>query len=99
MVKIVWTELSVADLKEIFDYIAGDSFRYASITVNRIYQRVQLIADNPLIGRMVSEIDDKSFRELIEGNYRIIYRIKNSLQIDILRIYHVARSLKSDILL
>ena len=33
MVKIVWTELSTTDLKEIFDYIAKDSERYATITV------------------------------------------------------------------
>lgn len=29
MGKIVWTELSVFDLKEIFDYISKDSKRYA----------------------------------------------------------------------
>ncbi len=34
MVKIVWTELSTSDLKEIHSFIAGDSIRYASITVN-----------------------------------------------------------------
>ena len=47
MVKIVWTELSISDLKEIFDYIAEDSIRYASITGNKIYQRVQ-----PIIGQI-----------------------------------------------
>ena len=39
MVKLVWTELSTEDLKGIFDYIAMDSVRYASITVNKIYNR------------------------------------------------------------
>jgi plasmid stabilization system protein ParE len=33
MVKIVWTELSINDLREIYDYIAEDSVRYADITV------------------------------------------------------------------
>jgi toxin ParE1/3/4 len=55
MVKIVWTELSISDLREILDYIADDSIRYASITVNKIYQRVQQIIENPSIGRMVPE--------------------------------------------
>jgi plasmid stabilization system protein ParE len=41
MAKIVWTELSTSDLKEIFDFIANDSLRYASITANKIYNRVQ----------------------------------------------------------
>ena len=33
MVRIVWTEVSIEDLKEIFDYIAKDSVRYATIPV------------------------------------------------------------------
>lgn len=94
MVKIVWTELSILDLKEIFDFIAENSDRYANITVSKIYQRVQLIAVNPSIGKIVAEFNEKSIRELIEGNYRIIYRIKSELQVDVLRVYHSSRLLK-----
>ncbi|MFO7924346.1 MAG: type II toxin-antitoxin system RelE/ParE family toxin [Bacteroidales bacterium] len=47
MVKLVWTEISRQDLKDIFDYICNDSQRYASITINKIYQRAQDIATNP----------------------------------------------------
>ncbi len=94
MVKIVWTELSISDLKEIFDYIAEDSTRYASITANKIYQRVQPIIENPYIGRMVPEFSKKSIREIIDGNYRIIYLVKSKSQVDILRVYHTARLLK-----
>jgi len=93
MVKIVWTELSIVDLKEIFDYIAVDSIRYATITTNTIYQRVQPISDNPFIGRIVPEFNEKLIRELLVGNYRIIYRIKDNIQVDVLRIYHSARLL------
>ena len=94
MVKIVWTELSTSDLREVFEYIAEDSIRYASITANKVYQRVQPLADNPLLGRIVPEFNENNIRELIEGNYRIIYRIKSEIQIDVLRVYHVARLLK-----
>lgn len=94
MVKIVWTELSLLDLKEISDYIAANSQRYATITTNKIYQKVQVIADNPFTGKIVDEFNEESIRELIEGKYRIIYRIKNYSQVDILRIYHTARLLK-----
>ncbi len=94
MVKIVWTELSIIDLKEIYDYIADDSIRYATITADRIFQKVQPLINNPLLGRMVPEFNDRSIRELLDGNYRIIYRIKSDTRIDILRIYHEARSLK-----
>ncbi len=98
MVKIVWTELSIADLKEIFDFIAEDSNRYATITSNTIYQRVQPIMDNPFIGRIVPEFNQRLIRELIVGNYRIIYRIKSDTRVDILRIYHTSRLLKGETL-
>lgn len=96
MVKLVWTELSTEDLKEIFDYIAKDSVRYASITVNKIYNRAQDIIDNPYVGRVVPEINITVIREVISGNYRIVYKIINEFQVDILRIYHSARLLKAD---
>jgi len=94
MVKIVWTEISIIDLKEIFEYIAEDSERYALITTQKIYQRAQEVISNPYSGRTVPEFNKKDIRELIEGNYRIIYRIKNVNQVDILRVYHSARILK-----
>jgi len=47
MVKIVWTELSLIDQKEIYNYISQNSKRYAQIITNKIYQRVQYIKDNP----------------------------------------------------
>ena len=95
MVKIVWTELSINDLKEIFGYISMDSIRYATITVNKIYRRTQIITDNPFIGRIVPEYNDKLLRELITDNYRIIYRIKSDIQVDILRVFHSARLLEN----
>ncbi len=96
MVKLVWTKVSTEDLKEIFDYIAKDSVRYASITVNKIYNRAQDIIDNPYVGRVVPEINIKVIREVISGNYRIVYKIINEFQVDILRVYHSARLLKAD---
>ena len=50
MVSVVWTEISIEDLKEIFDFIAADSNRYATITVDKIYHRVESIAASPYIG-------------------------------------------------
>jgi toxin ParE1/3/4 len=70
MVRIVWTELSISDLKEIFDYIADDSIRYASLTANKIYQSVQPIIENPYTGRIVPEFSKKSIREIVNGNHR-----------------------------
>ena len=94
MVKIRWTELSVDDLKSIRDYIAQNSVRYASITINRIYDRAQILSRQPLSGRIVPEFDDQKIRELIIGNYRLVYLIINEEYVEILRIYNSARLLK-----
>ena len=94
MVKIVWTEIATDDLQDIYDYIAEDSERYASITVNKFYQRVQELIENPFLGRKVPEFDSNLIREVISGNYRIVYRIISKYQLDIVRVYHSARLLK-----
>lgn len=94
MVKIVWTEISRIDLEEIHEYISLDSEKYAWIVTNKIYNEVQLLINNPFIGRIVPEFNNKLIRELFTGKYRIIYKIVNEYQVDILRIYHSARLLK-----
>ena len=93
MVKIVWTELSVKDLRSIHGFILENSKRFARITVERIYRRAYQLSSNPKSGRKVPEINDDSLRELILGNYRIIYFIVNEDRIDVLRVVHSARTL------
>jgi len=48
----------------------------------------------PLLGKIVPEFDKDTFRELIEGNYRIIYKVVNDSQVDILTIHHSSRDLR-----
>ena len=92
MVKIRWSNKSLYDLKNIFDYIAQDSKKYASIQVKRIKLRTQQLKNQPLLGRKVPEFNDENVRELIEGNYRIVHLIKEN-QIFILTIHHAAKML------
>ena len=94
MVKINWTQLALSDLEDIHEYISDDSQRYAQITVNKIYNRVESLIRQPYSGRIVPEFEDTSIRELIEGNYRIIHYLVNEERIDILRIYHTARKME-----
>jgi len=53
MVKIIWTQRSLADLKSIAEYISKDSVKYASLTPERIIDITKHIENNPRIGRMV----------------------------------------------
>lgn len=95
MVKIIWTRRSLMDLKSIAEYISKDSERYASLTIRRIRDVVVLLEKNPRIGRMVPEIGkDDHFREIILGNYRIIYKITSSALVHILTIHHSSKRLR-----
>lgn len=93
MVQIKWSRLAVDDLKDIYDYISKDSIKYAKIQVIRIKIRTKILKTLPFSGKMVAEYNDERFRELIEGNYRIIYKIVGDSIVDILTIHHSARDL------
>ncbi|WP_353890115.1 type II toxin-antitoxin system RelE/ParE family toxin [uncultured Algoriphagus sp.] len=93
MVQIRWTHQSVKDLSDIFEYISIDSEKYAKRQIVRIKARTQILKTNPKAGKIVPELPQSDFRELIEGNYRIIYKILDDKHIDILTIHHSARDL------
>jgi addiction module RelE/StbE family toxin len=94
MVKVVWAEFALEDLKTIHDYISKDSKVYASRFVEKLISRVDQLETNPKSGRIVPEFNNETLRELIEGNYRIIYKTDSDF-IGIVRVHHSARQLKS----
>ena len=91
MVRINWTLQAKYDLKSIADYISNDSKRYAKLQVVKIRTKTTILKSHAKIGKIVPEIDNQNIRELIEGNFRIIYKIVSEKQIDILTIHHSAR--------
>ena len=94
MVQIIWVEKAINDLNEIAEYIAKESPRYADMVVDNIMDKTQLLKEYPEIGRIVPEINQPHIRELIEGNYRIIYEIIDKDTIELLTIHHSAKLLK-----
>lgn len=93
MVQINWTKQAKNDLKNIAEYIALDSVFYAKRTIFLLQQRTSILKTNAHAGRIVPELMDNVFRELIEGNFRIVYKIVNENRIDILTVHHSARDL------
>jgi addiction module RelE/StbE family toxin len=96
MAQINWTNQSLEDIQQIASYISNNSERYAQIFVDKVFEKVEILVDLPRVGRMVPEIELEYIRELIYGNYRIVYRIVNDNRIDILTIHHSARPLSKD---
>lgn len=93
MVQIVWSNIAIDDLKAIKDYISRDSPVYALRQIKKIRERVQILRSNVFAGKINSETQDPSIRELIEGNYRIIYEVISETEISILLVHHGARDL------
>lgn len=89
---IVWSKLAHKDIDQIHEYISKDSHFYARKTIEQIIDRVESLEEFPESGRVVPEFDNKVIRELIDHNYRIVYRYLHT-QVTILRIHHGARDL------
>lgn len=93
--KIIWSPLAINRASEIADYIAQDKPSAAKRWINEVFIKVEQLRSSPQIGRVVPEISDNKFRELIYGNYRIIYRMEIK-QISILTIRHEKQILPID---
>ena len=96
MAKIIWTARSLRDLEEIGEYISKDSLRYAKLTLEQLLGAAKLIEMNSLVGRIVPETGQRNIREIITGNYRIIYKIKTRGNAYILTVHHTSRLLSNN---
>lgn len=92
MAEVRWTPQAADDLQAITEFIAQDSSEYASLFVLDVIAAAERIVLSPHLGRIVPEVNNPLIREIILGNYRIVYRLREST-IEILSIYHSARLL------
>jgi plasmid stabilization system protein ParE len=74
--KVVWTEQALMRLTEIQDFITRAHREAAERLVRRIAERGEGLSKFPEMGRTVPELPGTGLREIIEGRYRIVYRIK-----------------------
>ena len=93
MKKIVWTDVAIDDLQNIHAYIARDSETYAQALILEIFNAVERLEPFPKSGRIVPEFKKEDTRELLFGNYRVIYDTAGST-IRRLAVIHGARLLK-----
>jgi addiction module RelE/StbE family toxin len=95
MAEVKFTIQSIEDLEDIGEYISNDSLHYAGIQVEKLIRRTDILETFPLIGRVVPELKIKSIREVIEGNYRIVYRVLNKDLVHVLTFHHTRRKLRA----
>ena len=92
---IVWSPLALDRVAEIAGYIARDKPSAAEKWVKTVFAKVEQLEISPELGRVVPEIGNVQFRELIYSQYRIIYRIEKE-GISILTVRHVRQILPID---
>lgn len=94
--RIYWTKHAVQNLDHIEKYIAKDNPLAAVDTVFKILNTVEILADHPYAGKRGRV---KGTRELIISNSPFIvpYRIHRH-QIDILRVFHSAKSWEEELI-
>ena len=93
--KVVWSATALTHLTAIYEHIAKDSPRYALRMVDRLTSRSKQIARFPESGQTVPEYADFTIREVIEGSYRIIYRVEPP-RVVVVSVVHGAQILPPD---
>ena len=92
--KIFISSSAKLDLSEIVQYIAEDNPTAARNWLNEINDSISKLTTFPTLGRIVPEYSDETIREIIKGQYRIVYRINiDKESICIVAIHHSKRLL------
>jgi len=94
MVRVDWAQPALDDLREVYEFIARDSPRYAQLTVERITGAAEQLRRFPLLGVALPELPHLVYRQIVVGAYRLIYR-EDTLQdrILVMGVIHSSRDL------
>lgn len=97
MARIEWSPRAREDLRQICDFIARDSERYAKSFVRRAFETVERCGEFPDAGTIVPEFDDPKLRERLVFRYRLIYRSDAESHVEVVAIIHGARLMPAGI--
>ena len=91
--KVTWTEQAWGRLLEIERFVARDDPRAAARLVDKLIDRGDALVAHPERGRRLPEIPDSGLRELIVGNYRLVYR-RTPKSVEVLSVFEGHRLLR-----
>ena len=90
--RVDFTELAAEELESISKFLGANNPAACARVCRRLYEAALSLADNPFLGRVTPEYNDETIRDLVRGNYRIVYLIHIDQQrVEILRFWHGAR--------
>ena len=93
-----WSPLAINRLSEAAKFIALDNPVAAERWIIKVFAQVEKLSEFPERGRIVPEVGNKAIREIISGNYRIIYMLEDR-EVSILTLRHVRQVLSIEMLL
>ena len=92
-IAVVWSDQAGRDLDAIGDFIALDDPVVAVQWIERLVDAAERLAHAPRMGRKVPEFGREDVRELIRGNYRMVYRVAKE-RVEVLTVFEGHRLLK-----
>lgn len=96
MTPLLWTRRAIEDVQSIQQFIAQDSPLYAQLVGQQLIAAVERLPTFPQSGRIIPEFNNPAVREVIQGSYRIVYRLIHG-EIHILTVHHAARLLRLEL--
>lgn len=94
--RIIRSAAAEEDLIDIWLYVGQHNTRAADALIDGLNARMQMLADFPLAGPVRDDIE-ANLRQLIEGNYVILYRVLDD-HVEITRILHARRQITLDMI-
>ena len=90
--KIAILQIAREDIGEIFFYIAADSPKSALEMTDKITDKIDMLAELPLIGKIVpdNEMAKQEYRMLIINNYIVFYKVIDD-EVVVYRVLHGMR--------
>jgi plasmid stabilization system protein ParE len=83
---------SIRHLREIQEHIGRDSPERAADFVARLTTSTRRLESFPHSGEVVEEFGREDLRQILHGNYRIIYRVTHE-RVEVVAVLHAARLL------
>jgi len=93
--RVIWSPLSLDRVTEIAKYIAEENRAAAIELVEHLFSRVEQLSKYPESGQAVPELSRSDIRQLVDGNYRIVYKLEIE-QISILTVRHHRQIISED---
>jgi len=89
--KITFADSAICDLEDVLEFYRGQQVPHVGERlVSNVVKDIELLAEQPDMGRVVPEFDLKYLRELIRPPFRIVYR-RDHNKVRIVRVWRSER--------